>query len=143
MAAEAYVDEENRGICVLRHAHNDYIMFDFLRCPNRFFVEYIPSTIKTLLTYGHLDNKDIFDEKTYLISPVFVDKNHKGQGIATLLIKNAVNEFIPKGFKIGLETQNPDNVPFYEKPGFRTVKHENCEKENIHNHYMIIDSLEG
>ena len=29
-----YIDEENRGICVWREAHNEYDVFDFLMYPN-------------------------------------------------------------------------------------------------------------
>jgi ribosomal protein S18 acetylase RimI-like enzyme len=44
-----------------------------------------------------------------------------------------------RGYKIGLETQNPDNVGFYEKLGFRVAKEEYYKLEKIHNYYMIIE----
>ena len=31
-----YIDEENRGICVWRQAHNEYDIIDFLMYPNWF-----------------------------------------------------------------------------------------------------------
>jgi ribosomal protein S18 acetylase RimI-like enzyme len=46
---------------------------------------------------------------------------------------------VPQGYKLGLEAQNPDNVKFYEKLGFRTIKSDYWKKENIHNHYMMYD----
>lgn len=135
-----YFDEEKRGLLILREAHYDYTMFQFLKCPNWvFLVLYWPITIKTLLAYSHLDNSEIFDDKTYIISPVFVGKEHQGKGIATKLINMGLEDMRSKGYKIGLETQNPENVGFYEKFGFKTVKHEFYKLEKINNYYMLTE----
>ena len=135
-----YFDEEERGLLILREAHYDYTMLQFMKCPNwPFLVLYFPLTIKCLLAYSHLDNKDIFDEKTYIVSPVFVGKEHQGKGVATRLLKMGIEDMRGKGFKIGLETQNPDNVGFYEKLGFRVAKEEYYKLEKIHNYYMITE----
>lgn len=134
-----YFDEEHRGICIWRDAHNDYNMFDFLLCPNWVFLMLYPvRTIKTLKAYSHLDSK-VFPENTKIISPVFVDPNHQGKGIATKLIKRGIADLVPQGYKLGLEAQNPDNVKFYEKLGFRVLKYVYFESEKIHNYYMIYD----
>lgn len=135
-----YIDEKMRGICVWRDAHNDYTMIDFLRCPNWFFLAvYAPNTFRTLKAYSHLDSK-VFPKGTLLISPVFVGKEYQGQGVATSLIRRGIEELVPKGYKLGLEAQNPDNVRFYEKLGFKTVKYVYFEKEKIHNYYMMYDN---
>ncbi len=135
-----YVDDDGRGLCVWRDAHNEYTMLDFLKCPNWvFLVHYWPSTVKTLMAYSHLDCK-VFDKNTLIISPVFVSPKHQGRGIATEMIKEGISEFVPQGYKLGLETQNPDNVPFYEKLGFKTVKYEFYKREKIHNYYMVYES---
>ncbi len=135
-----YFDEEKRGLCILREAHYDYTMWQFLKCPNwPFLVLYFPLTIKALMAYSHLDNSEIFDDKTYIVSPVFVDKAHQGKGIATKLLNMGIEEMREKGYKVGLETQNPKNVPFYEKLGFKVVKHEHYKLENIDNYYMITE----
>lgn len=134
-----YIDEQNRGLCVWRDAHNAYTVFDFLLCPNWVFLAfYWFHTFKTLKAYSHLDEK-VFEKNTLLISPVFVDKNYQGQGIATEMIERGIKEFVPKGYKLGLETQNPDNVGFYEKLGFRTIKYQYWKSEKIHNYYMVYD----
>ncbi len=134
-----YFDEQNRGICIWRDAHNEYDVFDFLMCPNWvFLVVYLWNTIKTLKAYSHLDSK-VFDKNTLIISPVFVDKNHQGQGIATELIKKGISDLVPQGYKLGLETQNPDNVAFYEKLGFKIIKHDYWKSEKIHNYYMVYE----
>ena len=134
-----YFDEQNRGICIWRDAHNEYDVFDFLMCPNWvFLVVYLWNTIKTLKAYSHLDSK-VFEKNTLIISPVFVDKNHQGQGIATELIKKGIRDLVPQGYKLGLETQNPDNVAFYEKLGFRVIKHDYWKSEKIDNYYMVYE----
>ena len=133
-------DEQGRGLCVWRDAHNEYDVFDFLLCPNWVFLAfYFVNTFKTLKAYSHLNPK-VFEENTLIISPVFVDKKHQGQGIATKLIKQGINDLVPKGYKLGLEAQNPENVPFYEKLGFRVIRHDYWKSEKIHNYYMVYDA---
>lgn len=135
-----YFDEQGRGLCVWRDAHNEYTMFDFLMCPNWVFLAfYFVNTFKTLKAYSHLDSK-VFEKNTLIISPVFVDKNHQGKGVATALIKRGIRELVPQGYKLGLEAQNPDNVPFYEKLGFKVIKHDYWKSEKIHNYYMVYDA---
>ena len=132
-----YEDEEKRGICIWRKAHNEYDIFDFLMCPNYIFLAlYLPNTIKTLSAYGHLDVK-VFPEDCYIISPVFVDPQHQGKGIATELIKKGIADLVPQGYKLGLEAQNPENVKFYERLGFKVIKHDHWKRENIDNWYMM------
>lgn len=134
-----YFDEEGRGMCVWRDAHNEYDVFDFLMCPNWIFLwYYITSTVKTLKAYSHLNSK-VFEKNTLIISPVFVAKEHQGKGLGTEFIKRGIKEFVPQGYKIGLETQNPDNVGYYEKLGFKTIKYQYFKSEKIHNYYMVYD----
>lgn len=135
-----YFDEEKRGLLILREAHYDYTMLQFLKCPNwPFLVLYWPLTLKALLAYSHLDNSEIFDDRTYIISPVFVGKEHQGKGVARKLINMGLEDMRSKGCKVGLETQNPDNVAFYEKFGFTVVKEEFYKLEKIHNYYMLAE----
>lgn len=134
-----YIDKENRGICVWRKAHNEYDMIDFLMYPNWIFLLlYLPNTIRMLLTYGHLDSK-VFPENTYIISPVFVDPKHQGKGVASELIKQGIADLTAKGYKLGLEAQVPENVKFYEKLGFKVIKHDHWKKENVDNYYMMYE----
>ena len=103
-----------------------------------FLLLYLPKTIKTLLAYSHLDVK-VFPENTLIISPVFVDPKHQGKGVASRLIKQGITDLTAKGYRLGLEAQNPDNVKFYEKLGFRVIKHDYWKRENIHNYYMMYE----
>ena len=135
-----HIDEETRGICVWRDAHNEYTVFDFLLCPNWMFLFYLylPKTIKTLMVYGHLDVK-VFPENTKIISPVFVAPEHQGKGIATALIKKGIEELVPQGYKLGLEAQDEKNRAFYEKLGFKVIRHDYWEREKINNYYMMYE----
>ncbi|MBE6812373.1 MAG: GNAT family N-acetyltransferase [Ruminococcaceae bacterium] len=132
-----YTDEEHRGICIWRDAHNAYTIFDFWLCPTwPMLAVYAKSTIKILKAYSHLD-AEVFEKNTLIISPVFTDPAHQGKGIATKLIKQGIADLVPLGYKLGLETQNPANVSFYEKLGFETVKYVYFKGEKIHNYYMV------
>ena len=134
-----YFDEQQRGLCVWREAYNEYHYLDFMLCPHWVFLPiYLTSTIKTLGAYSHLDVK-VFPENTLIISPVFVAPEHQRKGIATALIQRGIDELVPQGYRLGLEAQDPENVKFYEKLGFRTIKHDFWEKEKIHNFYMMYE----
>lgn len=134
-----YIDEENRGICIWRDAHNEYDTLDFLMYPNWvFLLLYLPKTIKMLMAYGHLDSK-VFPENTLIISPVFVDPKHQGKGIASKLIRQGIEDLTAKGYKLGLEAQDIRNVKFYEKLGFKVIKHDHWKRENIDNYYMMYE----
>lgn len=134
-----YEDEQKRGICVWRDAHNEYDMFDFLLCPNWVFLcVYLPNTVKTLMAYSHLDVK-VFPENTKIISPVFTDPAHQGKGVATALIKQGIKDLTAQGYKLGLEAQREDNVKFYEKLGFRVIRHDYYEREKMHSYYMMYE----
>lgn len=138
-----YIDEEKRGICVWRDAHNDYTVFDFLLCPHWVFLYvYGISTVRTLKAFSHLNSK-VFPKNTKLISPVFVDKNYQGKGIATDLIQQGIRDLTAQGYKLGLETQNPDNVKFYERLGFKTIEYKFFKSEKIHNYYMMYDDSQN
>ncbi len=134
-----YIDKEKRGICVWREAHNEYGVLDFLMYPNWVFLWfYWPKTLKTLMAYSHLDVK-VFPENTYIISPVFVAPEHQGKGIATELIKQGIKDLTAKGYNLGLEAQDEKNVKFYEKLGFKVIKHDYWKRENINNYYMMYE----
>ncbi len=132
-----YIDDEKRGICVFRRAHNEYGFLDFMKCPDWFYLFiHLPNTIRTLSAYGPLDVK-VFDSDTWIISPVFVSPEHQGKGIATELITKGINDLEAMGYKIGLEAQDERNVKYYEKLGFETIATAEYKKGNILHRYMV------
>lgn len=133
-----YFDEEGHGLLVLRHIKDEYKPEQFMKVPNykeMFFV--IPHMIKFSGVTDHFDNKKYMDDNTYIVSPIFVAKEHQGKGIGLKLLEKAQKDMAAKGCKLGLDTQNPANVAFYEKAGFKLVKHEFYDREQVDNYYMI------
>lgn len=132
-----FIDDENRGICVWRKAHNEYGVLDFLKCPDwTYLYIHLPNLIRTLAAYSPLDVK-VFDADTWIISPVFVDPAHQGKGIATALIRDSMAQLEPLGIRFGLEAQDDANVRFYEKLGFRTIREDVYKKGNVTHRYMV------
>lgn len=135
-----YIDDEGRGLCVWRRAHNEYGVLDFLKCPDWLYLYWFwPNTLRTLAAYGPLDAR-AFDDKTWIISPVFVDPAHQGKGIATALIQKGIADLTEAGYTCGLEAQDARNVRFYENLGFRTFRTDRYEKGDITHRYMIYDN---
>lgn len=132
-----YIDDDKRGICIWRKAHNEYTVLDFLKCPHWIPMWLLlPSTVKTLSAYSKLDVKK-FDDDTWIISPVFVSPEHQGEGVATALISQGVADLTAMGLKCGLEAQSEKNVRFYEKLGFKTFEKDYYKSGNIEHRYMI------
>ena len=132
-----YIDDENRGVCVWRRARNEYGVLDFLKCPDWLYLYWFwPNTLRTLSAYAPLDVR-VFDENTWLISPVFVAPEHQGKGIATALIQKSMEDLAKEGYTFGLEAQDEDNVRFYEKLGFRVIQTTDFSKGNIRHYYMV------
>lgn len=132
-----YLDKEKRGMCIWRDAKNDYTAFDFLKCPHWIFlVIYWISTVRTLIIYGRRD-LSVFPDNTLLIEPVFVGKEFQGKGIATDLIKLGIADLVPLGYRLGLETQNSDNLSLYEKLGFKVISKQTLKKGKIYNYSML------
>ena len=135
-----FIDDENRGVCVFRQAHNEYGVIDFLKCADWLYLYWFwPNTLRTLSAYSPLDVK-VFDDKTWIISPVFVHPVYQGKGIATELIKAGIEYLENEGYKIGLEAQDERNVKFYERLGFRVFDKAYFKKGNITHYYMIYEN---
>ena len=134
-----YIDSENRGLCVWRKAHNEYGVLDFLKCADWLYLYWFwPNTLRTLSAYALLD-VHAFPENCLLISPVFVDPEHQGKGIATELLKKSMEDLSKLGYTFGLEAQDENNVRFYEKLGFRVIRTDDFPKGNIRHFYMLKD----
>lgn len=134
-----YFDEEGRGLLVLRKAGLGYPTGEVLKVPNILGLLKNMSFVSKLLgVTGAFNDKGLYDEeKTYIVSPVFVDVNHQGKGVGTALLKKAVEDMAQKGFKVGLDTMEPTNVPYYEKLGFKLIDTQFSEKDNAYSWYMV------
>ncbi len=137
---DIYLDEQKRGLLVMRKAHKGYDVMEMIKCPQSYKLDFYPkSLIRNFSFYSVFDNKEYFDENTYILSPVFTAKEHRGKGVASALIKKAIADYTAKGFKIGLDTQNPANIAFYEKLGFKLIGKKLYEKAGLYNYYMMYE----
>ena len=135
-----YFDEQGRGMLVLKDVKRQYQISELMKCPNSMAVILLaPYVVKMFGILGQFNNRSVLGEDVYTISPVFVGKEYQRQGVAASLVKRAVADMKEKGLKVGLDTQNPDNVEKYEKMGFTLIKHEFLEKEQIDNYYMLFE----
>ena len=134
-----YFDEQERGMLVLRKAGMDYPASEVLKVPNILGLLKNMSLVSKLLTVtGSYSSKGLYDEeKTYIVSPVFVDVKHQGKGVGTALLKKAIAEMEAKGYKVGLDTMEPSNLPYYEKLGFKLIDDQIDENTGAHSWYMI------
>lgn len=132
-----FIDDEHDGMCIWRDAKNDYTVFDFLKCHHWIYLcFYWISTVRSLIVYARRD-LSVFPDNTLLIEPVFVSKEHQGKGVASAMIKKGIEEFVPMGYNLGLETQNPDNVSLYERLGFEIVSVKPLVKDKVFNYSML------
>lgn len=136
-----YFDEEGRGLLVLRKAGMDYPASEVLKVPNIFgLLKNFSFVAKLLSVTGAYSSKGLYDEeKTYIVSPVFVDVNHQGKGVGTRLLKRAIADMAEKGYKVGLDTMEPSNVPYYEKLGFKLINDQISQETGAHSWYMIYE----
>ena len=134
-----YFDEEEKGMLVLRKAGMDYPASEVLKVPNILGLLKNMSLVSKLLTVtGSYSSKGLYDEeKTYIVSPIFVDVKHQGKGVGTKLLKKAIEEMEAKGYKVGLDTMEPSNVPYYEKLGFKLIDDQIDANTGAHSWYMI------
>ena len=134
-----YFDEQERGMLVLRKAGMDYPASEVLKVPNILGLLKNMSLVSKLLTVtGSYSSKGLYDEeKTYIVSPIFVDVKHQGKGVGTKLLKKAIEEMEAKGYKVGLDTMEPSNVPYYEKLGFKLIDDQIDANTGAHSWYMI------
>ncbi len=130
-------DKNKRGLCIWKSAASKLSVKSVFSCPKFFnLLFYLPIVIKLEKAFSDED-MSVFPKNTLLLSPVFVDKDFQGKGIAKSLIENKASELIKKGYTLGLETQNKINVEIYSKLGFRLVKTERYMCGQITNYLMI------
>ena len=140
MGFKFYFDEQERGMLIVRHAQSNIPTYVFMKGKNIPFVILLIPCIKKLLdTDVRCENAKYFDDKTYIVSPVFVDVKHQGKGVAKKLIARAAADLKEQGYKLGLDTQNPDNVAKYEKMGFKLFHQAFYEDTQMYIFHMILE----
>lgn len=134
-------DEDLKGVCVWRKSEASFTFKDFVSCPSTLplLTRYLPYLIKVLSSSSAIDVK-VFGENALLIEPVFVSPDCQGKGVAKRLILEKAPELTEKGFTLGLITQNENNIPIYEKIGFKKTGENRDEKSGIIHRYMVFEN---
>ena len=141
MGFKFYSDEQERGVLIVRHAHSDIPINIFMKGKNLPAVLLLMPCIKKMMDVDvRCENSKYFDDKTYIISPVFVDVKHQGKGVARKLIERAAADLKEQGYKLGLDTQNPANVAKYEKMGFKLFHQAFFDDTQMYIFHMIYDN---
>ncbi|MGM4954345.1 GNAT family N-acetyltransferase [Bradyrhizobium barranii] len=60
-------------------------------------------------------------EPHWYLPLIAVDPNWVGQGLGTLLMKYALQRCDEQGIAAYLESSNPENIPFYQRHGFKPI----------------------
>ena len=92
-----------------------------------------------LLRNDHLMMPGILKPGTMVVAPVFVGKDFQGQGVAKELIMKKIPEFKAAGLPIALQTENENNIPVYEKMGFKTIYKKYIEELGLYDIFMIME----
>lgn len=76
--------------------------------------------------------KKLVSDPYWYLDTVAVSPDYQGKGFASKMIKPFLAEANAKGDKVYLETQNINNVPIYEKYGFKLISTQNINKQITH-----------
>lgn len=108
--------------------------FTMLRALPKFiniFGKYLLPVLKWRMNWGKHDHKCSHIH----FGPLAVDKNQQGKGIGKALLKHFC-DYLDNTQQIGyLETDKKENVPLYEKFGFKVV--ETDELRGVRNWFMV------
>jgi predicted GNAT family N-acyltransferase len=96
-------------------------------------------TLKILTYTIHTNNtlKKLINKSDYILYNIVVDKQAKGQGHATKLIKPILNKFDNEKLTVALNTNNASNIHIYEHFGFKL--HKMKTEKKIKEYQMIRD----
>lgn len=130
-------DAQKRGLCVWKKASNGLTKKEIFACSKWLnLIFYAAPLSKMMRAFADAD-MSVFEGNTLLLSPIFVDKKYQGRGVAKALVSDSARELSAKGFRLGLETQNKNNILIYNKMGFELVKNEKYLNGKITNYFMI------
>jgi GNAT superfamily N-acetyltransferase len=79
------------------------------------------------------------DEPFWYLDHIAVEEDQRGLGVGTALIDHGLTFARRDGVTSFLETGRPDNVPYYERRGFRTYLDEDAPNSGPHIWFMRAD----
>lgn len=99
-----------------------------------------PHSLSRMIKYQEWSaklKKESIEDPYWYLSVVIVDPEHQGKGFASKLIKPILAKADESHHKVYLETQNPNNVPIYEKYGFAIVSEHKVPGTEIFHYIMV------
>lgn len=77
------------------------------------------SSVQHMNQYARVSRQGLPNTIRHYLIKIGVSANHQGQGLGKSLISAIVNHYQQSEGLMGLDTENPDNVPLYEHLGFQ------------------------
>lgn len=99
----------------------------------------IPSLIR-MIKYQIWSSKireSLTSKRYWYLNVIAVSPAHQGKGFATKMMKPFIEKASENNEEVYLETQNKNNVPIYEKFGFRILESQKFDKTGIIQYCMI------
>ncbi len=125
---DCYITSENlEGLAIWEkpYEHNNNLSAAEVLSGTRLIFECgIPSLLRMLKyqIWSTTARKRLIEEPYWYLDVVIVSPEYQGKGFASKLIKPFLEEASSTGSKVYLETQNKNNVPIYEKYGFKVIE---------------------
>ncbi len=112
---------------------------DFFRGLLLFFTIGLPSMIRLIKyqKWAEQIKNDNIREPYWYLNLVTVAREFRHKGFASKLIKPILALADENCQKVCLETQNPDNVPIYERYGFSTVSKKMLPGTDVIHYFMV------
>jgi hypothetical protein len=126
--ADCYITSENlEGLAIWEkpYEHHNNLSAREVLSGTRLIFECGISSLFRMLKYQIWSTRvrnRLIEEPYWYLDVVIVSPEFQGKGFASKLIKPFLEEASSNGSKVYLETQNKNNVPIYEKYGFRLIK---------------------
>lgn len=95
------------------------------------------SRMMRFMDFAEKEHKGAISSDHYYIMTVGVLPEKQGKGVGKKLMARALEIVDTNKVACFLETQNPDNVPIYQKLGFEVVSDKEIPKGGLHNWGML------
>jgi len=92
-----------------------------------------PDAVSRLETYSQIADTNRPAEPHYQLGMIGVDPEHQGRGCGGQLLHsvNEMSESHPKSTGVWLDTENPRNVPYYQRFGYEVKAHSMLDKIDV------------
>lgn len=92
-----------------------------------------PEAVSRLETYSQIADTNRPAEPHYQLGMIGVDPEHQGKGCGGRLLRfvNEMSESHPESTGVWLDTENPRNVPYYQRFGYEVEAHSMLDEIDV------------